>query len=213
MKKQKQSKGLPKGLSVFAVLNQNRWSLNRANDKLKYSLIGNGIWWISLPRETDYLKVSGAKETRQKREDVGFILLMLMEEEVMIQKQSRQLLGDRKFSNVIGWKKFTTFQVSMLRLFGTMEKKTYQLPGNSRNRGRIRVGELYKNSWRSFSFVSFIKKFFAEEQIKAHDDFFASRYNNATWKIFTRTVNKSSGWFSCSDAWWSKDMTLEFLTL
>ena len=102
MKRQKQSKGLPKGLSVFAVLNQNRWSLNRANDKLKYSLIGNGIWWISLPRETDYLKVSGAKETRQKREDVGFILLMLMEEEVMIQKQSRQLLGDRKFSNVIG---------------------------------------------------------------------------------------------------------------
>lgn len=86
----------------FAVLNQNRWSLNRTNDKLKYSLIGNGIWWISLPRETDYLKVSGAKETRQKREDVGFILLMLMEEEVMIQKQSRQLLGDRKFSNVIG---------------------------------------------------------------------------------------------------------------
>lgn len=86
----------------FAVLNQNRWSLNRTNDKLKYSLIGNGIWWISLPRETDYLKVSGAKETRQKREDVGFILLMLMEEEIMIQKQYRQLLGDRKFSNVIG---------------------------------------------------------------------------------------------------------------
>ena len=83
-------------------MNQNRWSLNRANDKLKYSLIENGIWWISLPRETVYLKVSGAKETRQKREDVGFILLMLMEEEVMIQKQSRQLLGDRKFSNVIG---------------------------------------------------------------------------------------------------------------
>ena len=90
--------------------------------------------------------------------------------------------------------------------------KTYQLPSNSRNRGRIRVGELYKNSWRSFSFVSFIKKFFTEEQIKAHDDFFARRYNNATWKIFTRTVNKLSGWFSCSDAWWSKDMTLEFLT-
>ena len=58
----------------FAVLNQNRWSLNRTNDKLKYSLIGNGIWWISLPRETDYLKVSGAKETRQKRADVWIYL-------------------------------------------------------------------------------------------------------------------------------------------
>lgn len=31
--------------------------------------IGNGIWWISLPRETDYLTIGGAKETRQKRED------------------------------------------------------------------------------------------------------------------------------------------------
>lgn len=126
-------------------------------------------------------------------------------------KNNPDSFWDRKFSNVIGWKKFTTFQVSMLRLFNN-GKKTYQLPGNSRNRGRIRVGELYKNSWRSFSFVSFIKKFFTEEQIKAHDDFFARRYNNATWKIFTRTVNKLSGWFSCSDPWWSKDMTLEFLT-
>ena len=45
------------------------WSLKRANKKLKYSLIGNGIWWISLLRKTDYLTIGGAKETRQKRED------------------------------------------------------------------------------------------------------------------------------------------------
>lgn len=69
---------------------------------------------------------------------------------------------------------FSSVNASSFWYYG---KKTYQLPGNSRNRGRIRVGELYKNSWRSFSFVSFIKKFFTEEQIKAHDDFFARRYN------------------------------------
>ena len=43
--------------------------MKRANNKLKYSLIGNGIWWISLLRKTDYLTIGGAKETRQKRED------------------------------------------------------------------------------------------------------------------------------------------------
>ena len=51
--------------------------------------------------ETD-LTIGGAKETRQKREDFGFIIVMLMEEEVMIQKQSRQLLGDGKLSDIIG---------------------------------------------------------------------------------------------------------------
>ena len=86
----------------FFCLEQNRWSLKRANKKLKYSLIGNGIWWISLLRKTDYLTIGGAKETRQKREDFGFIIVMLMEEEVMIQKQSRRLLGDGKLSAVIG---------------------------------------------------------------------------------------------------------------
>ena len=35
--------------------------------------------------ETD-LTIGGAKETRQKREDFEFIIVMLMEEEVMIQK-------------------------------------------------------------------------------------------------------------------------------
>ena len=48
------------------------------------------------------LTIGGAKETRQKREDFGFIIVMLMEEEVMIQKQSRQLLGDGKLSDIIG---------------------------------------------------------------------------------------------------------------
>ena len=38
---------------------------------MKYSLIaiGNEIWWISLPRETDYLAIGGGKETRHKRAD------------------------------------------------------------------------------------------------------------------------------------------------
>ena len=48
------------------------------------------------------LTIGGAKETRQKREDFGFIIVMLMEEEVMIQKQSRQLLGDGILSDIIG---------------------------------------------------------------------------------------------------------------
>ena len=48
------------------------------------------------------LTIGGAKETRQKREDFEFIILMLMEEEVIIQKHSRQLLGDGKLSDIIG---------------------------------------------------------------------------------------------------------------
>ena len=48
------------------------------------------------------LTIGGTKETRQKREDFGFIIVMLMEKEVMIQKHSRQLLGDGKLSDIIG---------------------------------------------------------------------------------------------------------------
>ena len=55
-------------------------------------------------------------------EDFGFIILMLMEEEVMIQKQSRQILGDGKLSDIIGWKKLTTIEVSMLLPSGTRVK-------------------------------------------------------------------------------------------
>ena len=38
----------------FAILNQNRWSLKRAKNNLKYPLIGNRIWWTSLSRESEY---------------------------------------------------------------------------------------------------------------------------------------------------------------
>ena len=53
----------------FAILNQNRWSLKRANNKLKYPLIGNRIWWISLSRESGYLTIGGAKTERQKKRE------------------------------------------------------------------------------------------------------------------------------------------------
>ena len=113
-----------------------------------------------------------------------------MEEEVIIQKHSRQLLGDGKLSDIIGWKKLTTIEVSILLLSGTMVKNI-NFFCNSCNRGRVRVGELHKNSWGSFSFFSLIKTLFLiEEQIKARHDFFARRYNIDTWKI----LNSQQDW-------------------
>ena len=83
-----------------------------------------------------------------------------------------------------------TFQNSHKMNFKSYERSN-EACGNSCNRGRVRVGELHKNSWGSFSFFSLIKTLLLiEEQIKARHDFFARRYNIDTWKI----LNSQQDW-------------------
>lgn len=114
----------------FAILNQNRWSLKRANNKLKYPLIGNRIWWISLSRESGYLTIGGAKTERPKKREDFWIYHIDFEGEVryvkkkwtLIRKHTQQLLGDEKLSAVIGWKRLTTIQPSMLLISGSVMK-------------------------------------------------------------------------------------------
>ena len=114
----------------FAILNQNRWSLKRADNQLKYPLIGNRIWWISLSRESGYLTIGGAKTERQKKKrrflDLSYwfwrrskVCLKIW---TLIRKHTQHLLGDGKLSAVIGWKRLTTIQTSMLLLSGSVMK-------------------------------------------------------------------------------------------
>ena len=73
-----------------------------------------------------------------------------------VQKHTQQLRGDGKLSAVIGWKRLTTIQASMLLLSGSIMKNlsTFLQPYN---RGRIRVEELPKSSWTSFSEMTEIR--------------------------------------------------------
>ena len=69
------------------------------------------------------LTTGGAKETRQKKEKIlDLSYLCWWSRKLWFKKQSRQLLGDGKLNDIIGWKKLTTIEVSMLLLSGTMVK-------------------------------------------------------------------------------------------
>ena len=98
------------------IQNQNRWLSKSANEKLRYSLIGSGIWWISLPRKTDFLTIGGAKAERQ---DFGFITSMVKEEEGF---QNNRHWSKNVDWAVIRWKKMKTIKASMLLLSGSMVK-------------------------------------------------------------------------------------------
>ena len=77
---------------------------------MKYPLIGNRIWWISLSRESGYLTIGGAKTERQKKREDFWIYHIDFEGGVryvkkkwtLIRKHTQQLLGDEKLSAVIG---------------------------------------------------------------------------------------------------------------
>ena len=69
-------------------------------------------------------------------------------------------------------------------------KKTYQLFRQLLQQRQNSCGGITQNEGKIVFFLLIYKYSFSEEQIKAHQDFFARRYNIDTWKIFIRTVHK-----------------------
>ena len=186
--------------------------------------IGNGICWISLPRETDYLTIGGAKETRQKREDFRIYHILIdagigYDSETIPKASWRWKIISchwvKEIDNDSSVNAFS-FWYSTEKLIDFSATPAIEAVFVWGNYTKIVENRFMKDwSWtQTVILSSFIKTLFWQKNKSRHTTTFL---REDTLLIFEKYSHKQatrlSGWFRRNDARWSKGMNLEFHTV